>query len=188
MQGQRVGGRGDNSGSTPNPSDGVYTVAVPAVVGGGGYVGSLDKVQRVSKKLFKRSELAMVGQSEGNAAGFVTCHFKVGVSKSATAVLYCMIVAACVVVVVVIVVVVVVADVCLLCNYDDTTNFLSLLLNPVELGVTRWVICDLGTGYIYCTDVWLCLCRAVSLLVYNEAKSHHVVLLPLSSITMDRIG
>lgn len=45
--------------------------------GGGGYVGSLDKVQRVSKKLFKRSELAMIGQPEGNAAGFAPCHFKV---------------------------------------------------------------------------------------------------------------
>lgn len=46
-------------------------------VWGGGYVGSLDKVQRVSKKLFKRSELAMIGQSEGTAAGFAPCHFKV---------------------------------------------------------------------------------------------------------------
>jgi len=65
------------------------TVAIPsepvqgagAVVGG--YVGSLDKVQRVSKKLFKRSELAVIGgpsDVNGNAntaAGFIACHFKV---------------------------------------------------------------------------------------------------------------
>lgn len=67
-QGQRTGGKED-SGATP--SDGV----LPS--GGGGYVGSLGKVQRVSKKLFKRSELAMIGQPEGNAPGFAACHFKV---------------------------------------------------------------------------------------------------------------
>lgn len=52
---------------------------------GGGYVGSLDKVQRVSKKLFKRSELAVIGGpsdvnvngKSNTAAGFIPCHFKV---------------------------------------------------------------------------------------------------------------
>ena len=70
--GQRVGGKGDSGAAPPpTPSDGVM------VAGGGGYVGSLDKVQMVSKKLFKRSELAMIGQPDGNAAGFTPCHFKV---------------------------------------------------------------------------------------------------------------
>lgn len=63
LHGQRVAG--------VTPSDGVVAV------GAGGYVGSRDKVQRVSKKLFKRSEVAVIGQSEGNAEGFSACHFKV---------------------------------------------------------------------------------------------------------------
>lgn len=72
--GQRMSGKED-SGAPPAPtaSDGFLTA------GGGGYVGSLDKVQMVSKKLFKRSELAMIGQPEGNATGFTPCHFKVRV-------------------------------------------------------------------------------------------------------------
>lgn len=56
--------------------------AVPAEgtaggAGSGGYVGSREKVQR-SKKLFKRNELAMIGQAEGGKiSGFTDCHFKV---------------------------------------------------------------------------------------------------------------
>lgn len=68
--GQKIAGKGD-SGAGTTPTDSVLAV------GGGGYVGSLVKVQRVSKKLFRRSELAMIGQPEGNTAGFAPCHFKV---------------------------------------------------------------------------------------------------------------
>ncbi|CAM9519394.1 unnamed protein product [Ectocarpus sp. 4 AP-2014] len=63
-----VGASGEG-GASP-PAEGV-------VGGGGGFVGSLEKVQKVSTKLFRRSEVAVISQSEGNnAAGFTSCHFK----------------------------------------------------------------------------------------------------------------
>lgn len=60
-----------------------YAGAAAAVVGSsgggasGGYVGSCDRTDRVHQKLWRRSELAIIGTAEEEGGEYVDCHFHV---------------------------------------------------------------------------------------------------------------
>lgn len=45
--------------------------------GEGGYVGSMDNMLKVHRRMSKRSELAVIGQAGASMPGFMECHFKV---------------------------------------------------------------------------------------------------------------
>lgn len=72
------GGRGGNGHKFATGGQLGYIHGESAAAAGGGFVGSLARVQRVHKRLFRRSELAVIGQSEASRGEFVDCHFKVG--------------------------------------------------------------------------------------------------------------
>ena len=43
----------------------------------GGYVGSMDNMPKVHRRMSRRSELAVIGDADSNMPGFMECHFKV---------------------------------------------------------------------------------------------------------------